>query len=251
MNGARSVEELEYFGKPVSEFPKEAERKQARAFMRELRARYGTLGLVRLLAHVMVERRRLKRRAASTLRRLEVEIGPGIVKETMVLVPMFEAIAAREGRANAYPVIRSIVEEVAPFSMRAMYQVDDLKQCDGDVFDNFKRFHVAMFDADLTKTLYPNTQADEGDHFSTTVDRCANVEIFTELGYPELGPFGCDHDVAGYAAIADDVGIEFRRPCTIAKGSPTCEFRFYRAGTAPDSELIDGTPVEWNEALNR
>ncbi|MDH3731226.1 MAG: L-2-amino-thiazoline-4-carboxylic acid hydrolase [Acidimicrobiia bacterium] len=251
MNRTLYVEELEYFGKPVSEFPKEAERKQARAFMRQLRARYGTVGLVRLLARVMVERRRLKRRAGSTLRRLEAEIGPGIVKETMVLVPMFEAIAAREGRENAYPVIRSIVEEVAPCSMRAMYQVDDLKRCDGDVFDNFKRFHFAMFDAKLTKTLYANTQTDEGDHFATTVERCANVEIFTELGYPELGPFGCDHDVAGYAAIADEVGIEFRRPCTIAKGAPTCDFRFYRAGTAPDTELIDGVPVQWTEKLNR
>ena len=31
---------------------------------------------------------------------------------------------------------------------------------------------------------------------------------------------------------------EFRRPCTIAKGGDVCEFRFYRKGTAPDTELI-------------
>ena len=77
------------------------------------------------------------------------------------------------------------------------------------------------------------------------------MEIFTELGYPELGPFGCDHDCAGYAAIADEVQIEFRRPCTIAKGGTTCDFKFYRAGTAPETEMIDGVPVEWHERLNR
>ncbi len=251
MTTATRVQDLKYFGKPVSEFPKEAERQQARIFLRQLRARYGTVGLARILVRVMVERRRFKKRSATTLRRLERDIGPGIVKESTLLVSMFEAIAAREGRANAYPVIRSVVEEVAPCSMRAMYQLDDLKRCDGDDFENFKQFHVAMFDAPLTKTLYPNTQTDDGDHFATTVERCANVDIFTELGYPELGPFGCDHDVAGYAGITDEIGAEFRRPCTIAKGATTCDFRFYRTGTAPDTEVIDGVPVEWHEGLNR
>ena len=119
MNRTLQVEELEYFGKPVSEFPTEVERKQAGAFMRLVGAPYGTVGLVHLLARVMVERRRLKRRAGSTLRRLEAETGPDMVKET------------------------------------------------------------------------------------------------------------------------------------IAKGARTCEFRFYRAGTALDTESIDGVPVEWNAGLNR
>ena len=52
-------------------------------------------------------------------------------------------------------------------------------------------------------------------------------------------------------AIADRHDFEFRRPCTIAKGGDTCEFRFYRKGTAPDTELIEGVPVHWNETLNR
>lgn len=251
MNSTPSVEELEHFGKPVNEFPKEAQRKQAMLFVRELRSRYGTMGLPRLLIDVIRERRRFMRREAATLRRLEAEAGPGIVKESALLVSMFEAIAAREGRENAYPVIRSVVDKVAPYSMRALYQVDGLTRCGGDRFENFKRFHLAMFDADVTQQLYPNIPTDEGDSFSTTVERCANVEIFTELGYPELAPFGCDHDLAGYPAVVDEFQVEFRRPCTIAKGGATCDFRFYRAGTAPDTEMIDGVPVEWNESLNR
>ena len=41
------------------------------------------------------------------------------------------------------------------------------------------------------------------------------------------------------------------RPCTIAKGAETCEFAFYRRGTAPEIELIDGVPMRWEERLNR
>jgi hypothetical protein len=55
----------------------------------------------------------------------------------------------------------------------------------------------------------------------------------------ELGKFGCDHDLAGYAAIQDDVNCEFRRLRTIAKGDPSCVFEFYRKATAPDNAHLN------------
>ena len=71
------------------------------------------------------------------------------------------------------------------------------------------------------------------------ITTCANVELFGEIGVPELGKFGCDHDLAGYAAIEDDVECEFRRMCTIAKGDDCCVFEFYRKGTAPDTAHLN------------
>lgn len=251
MSDTMRVEDLSNFGKPLVEFPKKAQWQQGRIFMSELRRRYGTLGLVVLLGGVFVERRRLKKRYSAVLARLRSIAGPGAVKETLLLVSMFNAIAQREGRDLAYPVIRSMTEKVAPYSMMAMYQVDELVRCEGDVFDNFKKFHMAMFAADAMQPIFRNTQTEGIDYFTTTVDKCMNVEVFTELDCPELAPFGCDHDLAGYPAIADAVQAEFRRPCTIAKGAATCNFRFYRKGTAPETEIIDGAPVTWEANLNR
>ena len=134
--------------------------------------------------------------------------------------------------------------------MAALYQTEDLANCGGDPFTNFKRFHLAMFDA--SQHVFPNQQVDESDDsFTTTVTRCSNVEVFNGLGCPELTELGCDHDLAGYPAISAVTNAEFRRPCTIAKGGETCDFRFYRTGTAPDTEIIDGVPVNWVDALNR
>jgi hypothetical protein len=251
MTDTRRVEDLANFGKPLIEFPKKAQRQQARIFMSEIRKRYGTFGLVRFFVRVFVERRRLKHEYTAVFSRLQRIMGPGAVKETLMLVSMFNVIARLEGREDAYPVIQSMTEKVAPYSMRAMYQVDDLVRCEGDVFDNFKKFHMAMFNADAMQPIFRNTQTEADDHFTTTVDECINVEVFAELDCPELAPFGCDHDLAGYPAIADSVEAEFRRPCTIAKGAETCEFRFYRKGTAPDTELIGGVPVKWEASLNR
>ena len=162
----KRVEDLDNFGKPLIEFPKKARRQQGMIFLRELRSRYGTFGMVRLLAEVTAERRRIRQRYADEFRRYETEIGPGVVKETQLLVSMFNVIARREGRENAYPVIRDMMTDVGPHSMRAMYQVDELVECDGDVYENFKKFHMAMFDADLMQTVFRNTQTDSGDSFT-------------------------------------------------------------------------------------
>ena len=61
---------------------------------------------------------------------------------------------------------------------------------------------------------------------------------------------GCDFDW-DYPVIVDRVNAEFRRPCTIAKGSDYCEFSFYRKGAAPETEEIDGQTVTWQGDLNR
>ena len=57
----------------------------------------------------------------------------------------------------------------------------------------------------LMNILFGHYTADEG-----------NVEVFGALGCPELGRLGCDHDLAGYPAVADRHDVEFRRPTTIA-----------------------------------
>ena len=59
--------------------------------------------------------------------------------------------------------------------------------------------------------------------------------LFEAIDCPELNTLGCDHDLAGYPLIENAVQYEFRRPCTIAKGSDCCHFHFYRKGTAPDT----------------
>jgi hypothetical protein len=62
---------------------------------------------------------------------------------------------------------------------------------------------------------------DEQDKLTIKITTCTNVQLFNELGVPELGKFVCDHDVAGFPVIEDEVNCEFRRFCTIAKGAIT------------------------------
>lgn len=249
MATATRVEDLTQFGKALDDFPMGLILKQARIFVSELHRHFGTVGLVRMTMPMVLQRRQIQKTHRDTMAKLRQEWGSGAVNEALIMSALFNVVVPKKGREAAYEVVKGIFQKVAPHSMKALYQSADLVRCDGDRFSNFKTFHVALFDA--SQHLFPNHQTDEGDLLTSTVTKCSNVEVFTGLGCPELGKLGCDHDLAGYPAIADQHDFEFRRPSTIAKSGATCDFRFYRKGTAPDTENIDGVPVTWTEALNR
>jgi hypothetical protein len=249
MPTATRVEDLAQYGNALDDFPKGLMLKQARIFMSELRRRYGMVRLARFMVPIIRQRRRIQRTYSEPVAQLRHEWGSGAVNEALMMSALFYVLVPREGREGAYEVVKGIFQRVAPHSMKGLYQSADLARCNGDRFTNFKKFHLALFDA--SQQLFPNHQTDTGDLLITTVTKCSNVEVFTGLGCPELGKLGCDHDLAGYPAIANEHDFEFRRPTTIAKGSETCEFRFYRKGTAPETEIIDGTRVTWSETLNR
>ena len=132
------------------------------------------------------------------------------------------------------------MNEIAQTSMSHIYQVDDLKKCEGDTFENFKTFNVAMFQRTTRDgTWHMESYTDDPDKLTVNITTCANVELWGELDVPELGKFGCDHDLAGYAVIEPEVDCDFRRLCTIAKGDDRCIFEFYRRGTAPDNAHLN------------
>jgi len=102
-----------------------------------------------------------------------------------------------------------------------------------------------------TQRLYPSTHTLASGKHTITVTCCANVEFADAFDCPELRSLGCNFDIGGYPAIEDRANVEFRRPITIANGGDRCEFFFYRKGTAPATQEIDGETVKWESHLNR
>jgi hypothetical protein len=229
------VEELEKFGAKL-EMPKEAVKEQSKIMFRALRKRFGIWGMISIFVETFTNQIKLKKEYPET-RRTAAAISEIIEKELFVFSGMFLALAKRLDREEAYDFFKTeVMNEIAKTSMAAIYQVKDMKKCDGDIFENYKKFNIALFERTTKdRTWVMETFEDTKDKLTLKIITCANVELFTELGVPELGKFGCDHDLAGYKSIEDDVNCEFRRMCTIAKGDDCCIFEFYRKGTAPDN----------------
>ena len=230
------VNELSQYGEPLT-FPKEAQARQMRIVFGGIREEFGLKGVLPFLARVVREQRALRKQHPDVIEEAR-KLGPEVATEMVLLTSLFNVAASRLGRERAYDFLRRIFQRVAVFTMPAIYQIDELVTCDGDVFDNFKDFNQAMFEAmDREGTWKSDSIVDEPDRLRIKVVSCANVDLFTAIGAPELARLGCDHDLAGYPVILDRVDAEFRRPCTLAKGGTYCDFNFYRRGTAPPTEV--------------
>jgi hypothetical protein len=239
MNIGMRVEDLEMYGASL-EMPKEAVKTQSRIMLKALRKKFGFRGMPGVFLDTYSIRRRLRREFPET-RKKAAAIGKIIEKELFALSAFYLALAKRLGRKEAYEFLKhEVIYELATTSMPLLYQVPDLKRCEGDVFENFKKMNIALFERTTEDgTWLMDSFEDKPDKLTIKLTTCKNVELFNELGVRELGKFGCDHDVAGFAAIEKDVDCEFRRFRTIANGDAYCLFEFYRRGTAPDNARLN------------
>ena len=233
------VEELEKYGAKL-EMPKDAMKEQSKIMLRALRRKFGIVGMLGVFKDLYFFQRKLRKDYPETLKKVSA-MGEVMEKELFTFSGMFLALAKRLGRENAYEFFKTeVMNEIAKTSMASLYQLSDLKKCEGDVFENFKKMNIAMFER-TTKdgTWLMESYQDEKDKLTIKVTTCTNVELFNELNVPELGKFGCDHDLAGYPLIEKDVDCDFRRLSTIANGNGYCLFEFYRWGTAPDNAHLN------------
>ena len=228
---AQKVEDLERFGKSLSDLPKEVFQGQGKVIFSAFRKKFGLFGLVPFAFRVVLERRRTLRQYAKQYDEL-VRLTGELAKEPLMLIAMFNVIARTESREQAYEFVKGIFQIIALKSLPAIYQLDDLVKCEGDVFDNFKKFNIAMFKAGNRDYNVKEMEEDDN-HLRIVVDSCLNVEIGKMFDCPEIAKLGCDHDLASYPFVDPAVNSEFRRPCTLAKGDEYCDFNFYRKGFAP------------------
>lgn len=229
------VEQLEKYGAKL-EMPKEAIKEQFKIILKALKTKFGFWGMLGIFKDMYLFQSQLKRSNPVTRAKAK-SISKAIEKELFVFSGLYLSLAKRLGRNEAYDFFKEeVMNEIAKTSMALLYLVDELKKCDGGVFENFKKMNIAMFQRTTEDgTWHMENYKNEPDKLTIDITTCANVELFSELGVPELGKFGCDHDIAGYPIIENEVKCEFRRLCTIANGDGHCLFEFYRKGTAPDN----------------
>jgi len=229
------VEDLSRYGLPLT-MPKEVMRPQVMIIMSSLYRKFGFLGMFLVLFAVLRMRPNIIKAYPTAVAQARA-LSPDTAVEAVIMVSLFNVVAARENREAAYEFVKDIFQKVAVYSMPAIYQIDELAACEGDAFTNFKTFNAAMFTAIHEDGTWKNNGIYDDENVQRfQVTSCANVEIFTAMDCPELGKLGCDHDLAGYPLILDKVDAEFHRPCTLAKGGTSCDFYFYRKGTAPATD---------------
>jgi hypothetical protein len=232
------VEELKMYGKAL-EMPKEGLKKQQKVIFKTLKNEFGLIGFFILLLKAKKEVKRIESEYPDAISMIK-KMGKDMDKQMTFMGGLFYAIANKRGRKEAYEIMKKVMHIVAHISMPAIYQLSDLVKCEGEVFDNYKKFNRAMFtEIDRIGTWKNSGFNETDDLLDFKVTSCINVDFYSAIGCPEVARLACEHDLAGYPLIEEAVQSEFRRPCTLATGYDYCHFHFYRKGTAPKTDYIN------------
>jgi hypothetical protein len=232
------VEELEMYGKAL-EMPKDALKKQKKIVFNLFRKEFGIFGIPAIIIGMNKHSKRIAKEYPDAIKEAR-SISVVFEKELKTMGSLFFAIADKRGRKFAQDFLISMAHNVAAVSMPAIYQINDLVKCEGDVFDNYKKMNRALFNTtNQMGTWKHNGFHETEDLLEFKVTTCANIELFEAIDCPELNVFGCEHDLAGYPLIEEATKSEFRRHCTLAKGGDCCHFQFHRKGTAPETAHLN------------
>jgi 2-dehydropantoate 2-reductase len=163
----RRVEELEKYGAGL-EMPEDAVKEQGKIMLKALRKKFGFWGMLGVFVDMFFIEQRLRKNHLEAKKKA-LEVSKIIEKELFTFSALYLALAKRMGREEAYQFFKTeVMEKIALTSMALIYQVKDLKQCEGDVFENFKKMNIAMFER-LTKDKTWIMEDYEDEHNKLTI----------------------------------------------------------------------------------
>lgn len=227
------VEELKRYGEPFFDPPKETAGNAMKMIFKALTKRMGILGTVKFIFQCIAERKRVLKEYAADFKKVD-EINEGMRHMVSIFVSVLRILSNRYGREESYEVMKGALQAIGRYNMPLIYDAADLKKCDGDTFDNFKKLNRSAFEAcDKSGVVRIADSVETENMQSFILDRCDGCTIGAMFGWPEIGRMGCDHDLAGFPEIEDSLDFVFRRHKTLARGDEVCDFTFYRKGTEP------------------
>jgi len=216
--------------------PLKAQILQMKVTFSKLRKKFGLFGTAGFIRKVFRKRNQLRREYSDIVNERFADVPSSVIMELYMMSAIYLVIADREGKEKAYEFIKGIFQRIGPTAHESLYNIKDLKKCEGDIFTNFCKLNRSIFEKSAEKGFYTVEEIrDSEDLQYLRLTKCLNVDLCSTLGVPEVGRLGCDIDIAGYApeAMGNKVNLDCRRPCTLVNGDKACEFYYYRKGCAP------------------
>jgi hypothetical protein len=235
MENEMKVGKLSSYGKVFDHLPLKAQLLQAKIMFSELNKKFGLFGAIGFLLKVSKRRKQLKTDHGITISENFPGISSSAKNEIFMMGALYYTLSDIDGKEKAYEFIQVVVRKLGPTLHSILYDINNLKKCEGDIYANFCKLNRSLFENSAATGFYELEIEDSENLQYIHMTKCLNVDVFTRLGCPEMGRMGCDFDIGGYApeALGDKVNLDFRRPNTLANGDKSCDFYYYRKGHAP------------------
>ena len=229
------VEELSMYGKSFDILNRSL-KNQRKILFTQLRKEFRIFEILEIALAIKKHSKRIRKEFPEAIM-VSKCLGEGLLRKLILVASLYSAIVDKRGRKFSKKFISVLMQNIAPISMPHFYQLRDLVKCEGDVFNNLKKFNCALFTGNDKKGSWINNGFHETtDLLEFKISSCSIVQFFKEINCSDIVAIGCDYGIAGYALIGEAVQCGFKRTGTIAEGSNCCHFCFYRKGTIPPAE---------------
>ena len=232
------VENVSRFGESL-ELSKAGIRSQEKIIFKLLRKKIGVYAGFIVKLRLRKQTRRIRENFPAELERAR-KIGRNIDRQLVLMAALFFVLANYRGRRFARDFMTRLMQKVAPVTISAVYRLSELVKCEGDSFDNYKKYNRALFSYLNREGAWKNKVLNETDNLlEVEIISCFIREFFQTLGCGEIAGMACKLFLTGYSLIEEAVQSEFRRPLTIYNGDEYCHFKFYRKGKAPNDAHLN------------
>ncbi|WP_372370012.1 L-2-amino-thiazoline-4-carboxylic acid hydrolase [Candidatus Uabimicrobium sp. HlEnr_7] len=226
------ITQLKRYGKNLEMTPKTLLLKINWLFIKGVVREIGLWASLRIIPSVLFYTQLLTYKKGKGVVIGQKEFSKDDAKKMTILFSLLHVLTQKYGKNKAYDLVKKLTQDSSAIIMCYVYQVKELSKF-SDPYKAFCEFHKAMFHQDHR---YQVRRFVEEEHCLTMiVNRCANCQVAQAFQKPELATLGCDSDLVSYPIVMDQIGGEFVREKTLAKGGAFCEFKFYRKGHAPKS----------------
>ena len=224
--------ELKNYGKPLSDLTTIAQKekqKQINAIsFKVIKDNLGLLTTIRHLVATLMETRRLSKIDLTEIRQRGLT-NKAFIKSQIEFAAAYSALGRMIGREKTLAIFNAIMEQIAPIAFPIILPTaDEFRSC-GDAWEAWKAYMAAMAEADQQAGCHViDIVENSEDAFQMNCTYCAWYEIPKTFGLKEACLPSCYGDDVYFPEACRELGIEFKRTNTLARGGDCCDFRFER-----------------------
>ena len=143
-NAMKKVEDLRYYGKSIPEMvdamPLMLKMKVGGIIITAVIKKAGLFGFLPFMSRVMGEKKRLIKAYPQAYQEA-LRLGQEPANQFLTMISLFNVVAEKEGRENAYAFTSGIFKHYSKYTIPALYDLENLKRCEGDLFENYKKYN--------------------------------------------------------------------------------------------------------------
>lgn len=227
---AQQANMLKNYGRSLIEagktIPAEAKRQAKEETLKTIKNELGLLRMPKLMVLMHKEKKRMLRISLAGV--IKEDLNSEFIELSISRASLFSAMSKLIGLKKAEEVHNKSAAKTGTKIMAYMFPRGSDFVIDGDRFALFKDWVIALFEANKRDGIHEFGMAENNSRLlEINCTYCAFYAIPKRLGIGEAALPSCYADDVFLPMLCSEIGVEYSRKGTLARGQEFCDFSFY------------------------